>query len=257
MEGKKKTRDLIRPEELNTYFGMLERHVNKYFTVTKAIKGPTKGNSDEVSMLKESIEFSDVLESTDQSSKAEKEDIENEEKKFFAILEQMSSASAIPKSFVDSCKAHGIDFTDPNNIVIEGTNLRPYSHQVINMAWLAGMGKSAFRGGILASESGSGKTVVMFLLILMVYRKLTTQGSKEHGATLIIVPSAVVEVWYADFVKFFSGALICRIFHGIPGSNDPNWDKCFVGIRIKDSEKELQALDITNLDTSRTFFLTS
>ncbi|THV44125.1 hypothetical protein BGAL_0727g00020 [Botrytis galanthina] len=257
IEGKKKIRPLIKPEELTVWLEGLAKHFKNFTTSAKVVRGPEKNDPDEVPMFKESMEFSEVLETVEGLSKSDQEKVANGKKEFFELLEKMSSASAVPKSFVDSCKAHGIDYRDPKNIVIEGTNLKPYPHQVIDMAWLAEMEESAFGGGILASECGSGKTVVILLLILMVHRKLTVQGSKDHFATLIIVPSAVIDVWFADFMKFFSKALICRIFYGRPGNLDPQRAKCFVGTHIKDLEKELEALDVTNPDTSRTFYLTS
>ncbi|KAF7914784.1 hypothetical protein EAE99_010485 [Botrytis elliptica] len=257
MEGAKVTRLLIKPEDLATFFKFLAKHSKPFFTTAKVVQGPEKNDLSEAPMFKESMEFSEILATAEGLSKLDKDQVTNGKKEFFELLEKMSSASAIPKSFVDSCKAHGIDYRDPNNIVIEGTNLKPYPHQVIDMAWLAEMEESAFGGGILASECGSGKTVVILLLILMVHRKLTAKCSKDHFATLIIVPSAVIDVWYADFMKFFSEALICRIFYGRPGSLDPHREKCFVGTNIKDLEKELEALDVTNPDTSRTFYLTS
>ncbi|CAD6448881.1 107f25ac-cb65-401b-816f-72ab3d43d814 [Sclerotinia trifoliorum] len=197
------------------------------------------------------------MDSVGELSNAEKTELENGKQNFFAILEKMSTATAEPMSFVESCQDHGIDFSDPHNIKIEGTNLTPFPHQVIDMAWLARMEKGFFGGGILAGECGSGKTVIIFLLILMVHKKLKANGCKEHFATLIIVPSAVVDVWYQDFIKFFSDALICRIFYGGPGNMDSDREKCFVGTHIEDLDKELEDLDPINSDTSKTFFLTS
>lgn len=112
------------------------------------------------------------------------------------------------------------------------------------------MEESIFGGGILASEMGSGKTVVTLLLIWMSHQKLKSEGSKNHTATLIVVPSAVIDVWYADFMKFFPDSLICRIFYGRANNPDPNREKCFVGTSIQDLEEELKALDPTDPNVS-------
>lgn len=103
-----------------------------------------------------------------------------------------------------------------------------------------------FGGGILASECGSGKTLVMLLLILMVHRKLKAENSVNHYATLIVVPSAVIDVWWQDYSKFFSNALTCRIFYGRASKLDGERERCYIGSNIKDLELELQALDPKN-----------
>ncbi|KAI9642151.1 hypothetical protein NHQ30_008953 [Ciborinia camelliae] len=253
----KKERPHVRPEELKGYFAGLGEFMKRWVVETREVQGPAKENASEHPFLRKTMEFGDILDTVQELSKAEISDFENGKKKFFDLLEKMSSASAKPMSFVDSCKAHGIDYSDPHNIKIEGTTLKPYPHQVIDMAWLAWMEDTFFGGGILASECGSGKTVVILLLILMTHRKLKATGSTEHFATLVVVPSAVIDVWYADFAKFFADVLTCRIFYGRSGNPDANREKCFVGTNIKDLEAELKELDPTNPDTSKTFFLTS
>lgn len=131
IEGKKKTRPLIKPEELTVWLEGLAKHFKNFTTSAKLVRGPEKNDPDEVPMFKESMKFSEVLETVEGLSKSDQEKVTDGKKDFFELLEKMSSASAIPKYFVDSCKAHGIDYRDPNNIVIEGTNLKPYPHQVM------------------------------------------------------------------------------------------------------------------------------
>ncbi|QSZ32509.1 hypothetical protein DSL72_002087 [Monilinia vaccinii-corymbosi] len=189
----KKERLAVKPQDLNVYCtrlaGFLKRRINE----TKAIKGPMKESADEHPFLKKTMKFADTLDSIKGLSKEDVEEFENGKKKFCEVLEQMSTASAAPKSFVESCKDHGIDYYDPKNIKIEGTKLTPCPHQAIDMAWLADMEDTFLGGGILAAECGSGKTVIILLFILMTHRKLTASGSNNHFATLVVVPSAVVD----------------------------------------------------------------
>lgn len=118
------------------------------------------------------------------------------------------------------------------------------------MAWMADMENSPVRGGLLAAECGSGKTAIILLLILITHYRLTDAKSEEHFATLIVCPSSVIEVWYADYVKFFGKALNCRIFYGQAANSDPEREKCFVGTNIKDLENELNALSPTDPNVS-------
>ncbi|TGO18444.1 hypothetical protein BTUL_0010g01150 [Botrytis tulipae] len=151
IEGKKVTRPLIKPEELTIWLEGLAKHLKQFTTTAKVVRGPEKNDPNEAPMFKESMEFSEILATVEGLSKSDQEQVTNGKKEFFELLEKMSSAN----------------YRDPNNIVIEGTNLKPYPHQVIDMAWLAEMEESAFGGSILASECGSGKTVVILLLVLM------------------------------------------------------------------------------------------
>lgn len=114
--------------------------------------------------------------------------------------------------------------------------------RLIDMAWLADMDNSPMEGGLLAAECGSGKTAIILLLILITHYRLVDENSQNHFATLIVAPSSVIDVWYADYVKFFGKALNCRIFYGQASNSDPEREKCFVGNNIKDFENELKLM---------------
>ncbi|KAM3064839.1 hypothetical protein ACMFMF_011679 [Clarireedia jacksonii] len=101
-------------------------------------------------------------------------------------------------------------------------------------------------GGILAGECGSGKTVISLLMILLDHERLKAAGSEEHFTTLILAPSAVIDVWYNDYIKYFKGALNCRIFYGRPDQEDEERAKCSVGGRVEDLDEELSKLDPKN-----------
>ncbi|KAK6605883.1 hypothetical protein H4I95_05689 [Botrytis cinerea] len=259
---KKQARKSTPPEQMKDWIQILKDHHKKHTTVSKPVKGPSKSDPNENSLIVDAISTQDTLDSIGELSAAERDQFEKgkldqEKKDFFQLLESMSSATAMAKSFVECCENYGFDYSDPKNIKVRGVPFKPYPHQVIDMAWLADMENSPMEGGLLAAECGSGKTAIILLLILITHYRLVDENSQNHFATLIVAPSSVIDVWYADYVKFFGKALNCRIFYGQASNSDPEREKCFVGNNIKDFENELKLMSPNDPNTSRTFFLTS
>ncbi|PQE19592.1 dead-like helicase protein [Rutstroemia sp. NJR-2017a WRK4] len=94
-------------------------------------------------------------------------------------------------------------------------------------------------------------------MILLSHERLKAEGTKDHFATLILAPSAVIDVRYADYMNYFKGALKCRIFYGQPDQDNEERASCHVGGTVEDLDEEFGKLDPAKPDTSRTLFLSS
>jgi len=83
--------------------------------------------------------------------------------------------------------------------------------QVTGVAWAMSQENLPIRGGMIADDCGTGKTIIMLTVILEQYRKAQfdyTQGAKgPWKPTLVIAPPHVVDVWFQEVQRFFSSEL--------------------------------------------------
>ena len=77
------------------------------------------------------------------------------------------------------------------------------------------------RRAILLSPTGSGKSLIIYVLICYFLRRLTTGWKREAGKVLIIVPTtSLVEQMYNDFANY--GMLVENACHRIYSGKDKN-----------------------------------
>jgi hypothetical protein len=83
--------------------------------------------------------------------------------------------------------------------------------QVTGVAWAIRQENLPIRGGMIADDCGTGKTVIMLTVILEQYRTARiahAQGAKgPWKPTLVIAPPHVVDVWFQEVQRFFSSEL--------------------------------------------------
>lgn len=111
------------------------------------------------------------------------------------------------------------------------------------------MENSPIKGGILASECGSGKTVITLLNIHFQHIKLMKDPNAKHTATVVVVPSTVLDVWYSDWEKFFGKLLHLKIFYGTEATVDPARQN-FQLESVDDFNAFLATLDTSNPQVS-------
>ncbi|KAI9640762.1 hypothetical protein NHQ30_011071 [Ciborinia camelliae] len=242
--------------------GLTQSQLNEYFedlylrVGTKIYKVNVAKNVTDNQLLHQSAQEQEKLDSMAGLPKDELLDSDAERQKFFDINNMMSSASAKPPSFLQACTLTGVD---PKKLIVNGApNLKPYPHQIIDVAWLGLMEQSAIKAAILAGECGSGKTITILIHLLIQAIKAEKAGSTNHKVSVIFAPSSVVDVWYSDWKKFFSQSLICKMFYGKGDTSDPDRDACVIpGTTAEDLDKFLEDCRDDDPKTSRTFILTS
>ncbi|KAJ8126772.1 hypothetical protein O1611_g6867 [Lasiodiplodia mahajangana] len=123
--------------------------------------------------------------------------------------------------FVAACEALGL--SDWKNLTLNPVNapkmqLKP--HQVADAYILRQMEESITKGGILANNVGTGKTVIMFLVIYQHLLELRQKKAKGEDIdalpSFIIVPASIITQVYQDFVRFFHGLLDIHLVYGRP-----------------------------------------
>ncbi|KAI1121417.1 hypothetical protein F5Y10DRAFT_288470 [Nemania abortiva] len=124
-----------------------------------------------------------------------------------------SALDADPPRHVDfagACEAVGLSDwknLELNPISAPGAKLKP--HQVADACILRQLEEGITKGGILANNVGTGKTVIIFLTIyrhLLELKKQKASGEEVDALpTLIVVPASIITQVYQDFVKFFHG----------------------------------------------------
>lgn len=137
LQGDKKSRPPIRPEDLTMWIKNLKEHMDQFIVKEKPVKGPMKESASVNPLIKQTMDFTDVMDSVEGLTIAEKQELEDGRNKFFDLLEKMASASAEPDSFIECCERFNIDYSDMENLRIPGTLLKAFPHQII--------GKSTFR----------------------------------------------------------------------------------------------------------------
>jgi SNF2 family DNA or RNA helicase len=89
--------------------------------------------------------------------------------------------------------------------------------QVTGVAWAFQQESLPIRGGMIADDCGTGKTITMLTVILQRFR--IARRDFEAGAigpwkpTIIICPPHVVDVWFDEVMKFFSSELLVYRFY--------------------------------------------
>ncbi|KAI0544487.1 hypothetical protein F4679DRAFT_591328 [Xylaria curta] len=162
--------------------------------------------------------------------RSENKDMDHEEAR--KEVDRLNKQAFIMTSALDADPPHEVDFVDAtasaglkdwqnlelNPAGAPGMKLKP--HQIADAYLLRQMEESITKGGILANNVGTGKTVIMFLVVylhLLELRKQKAEGKKIDALpTLVIVPAAIVVQVYQDFVKFFHGLLDIHIVYGRP-----------------------------------------
>jgi SNF2-related domain len=124
----------------------------------------------------------------------------------------------------------------------------------------------AIRGGIMANDCGTGKTNTTYLAIH--YRALNLAKAREYGLfagpfrpTMIMCPSGVVEVWYADWVSYWRGILDYRQFYSTPSTvcknaND-NRPARVINSKAADLEAFVNSLDPNDPKTATVVIVTA
>jgi len=83
--------------------------------------------------------------------------------------------------------------------------------QVTGVAWAIRQENLPIRGGMIADDCGTGKTVIMLTVILEQYRTALVDhaqgGTGPWKPTLVIAPPHVVDVWFQEVQRFFSSEL--------------------------------------------------
>jgi len=83
--------------------------------------------------------------------------------------------------------------------------------QVTGVAWAMRQENLPIRGGMIADDCGTGKTIIMLTVILEQYRRAqldhTRGGKGPWKPTLVIAPPHVVDVWFQEVQRFFSSEL--------------------------------------------------
>lgn len=81
-------------------------------------------------------------------------------------------------------------------------------------AWILGQEQDVIGGGIVADDCGVGKTVTTLTAILAAARRLesTAAAATTFQPTLILAPSIVVDVWFAECQQFFPDLTMFRYF---------------------------------------------
>ena len=94
-------------------------------------------------------------------------------------------------------------------LIPEVLELNPW--QVTGIAWALQQERLPIKGGMIADDCGTGKTIIMLAVILEQYRQaLRNKAEGSMGPwkpTLIIVPPHVVDVWFQEVQRFFSTEL--------------------------------------------------
>jgi hypothetical protein len=83
--------------------------------------------------------------------------------------------------------------------------------QVTGAAWALQQEHLPIRGGMIADDCGTGKTIIMLVVVLEQYRRaIRAHAGGATGPwkpTLIIAPPHVVDVWFQEVQRFFSSEL--------------------------------------------------
>lgn len=89
--------------------------------------------------------------------------------------------------------------------------------QVTGVAWALKQESLPIRGGIIADDCGTGKTIIMLTTILHSARRARVQASQGGTGpwkpTIVIAPPHVVDVWIEEVVRFFSSELTIWRFY--------------------------------------------
>ena len=114
------------------------------------------------------------------------------------------------------------------------------------------MEEGILRGGINASDCGTGKTVTCLGLIehsARLQAEAMIEGESVFRPTLVACPSQLINMWYDDWNKFFNGPdrLVLKQFYGSKATTTNLVRKAtLLGTRVKDLIKYLQGLDLTD-----------
>lgn len=125
------------------------------------------------------------------------------------------------------------------------------------------MEESILRGGINASDCGTGKTVTCLGLIehsARLQAEAMIEGESVFRPTLVACPSQLIDVWYDDWNKFFNGPdrLVLKQFYGSEATiTNPARKATLLGTRVKHLIEYLQGLDPTDPATARIVIVTA
>lgn len=83
-------------------------------------------------------------------------------------------------------------------------NLKPF--QLEGLAWMVGMEKEKWKGGLLGDEMGLGKTIQAVSLIMSDY--------PAKKPTLVLVPPVALMQWVSEIDSYTDGRLKTFVYHG-------------------------------------------
>jgi SNF2 family DNA or RNA helicase len=124
-------------------------------------------------------------------------------------MTQVSDVSARTRSYASACERLRLDPKEPRVSVEDGEGVLLNPWQVMGVAWAVEQEDGPIRGGLIADACGIGKTIQMLSVIALTL-EWTKHDVKTHPElkiayrpTLVLCPSAVVEVWFSEIRKHF------------------------------------------------------
>ncbi|KAG4444508.1 hypothetical protein IFR05_000099 [Cadophora sp. M221] len=243
MKRSKSQRPRLTEKQLDTFFMLNSKIVEKQMLYS----GTEFLTMETTIPIDKAIQNADIMNQLGQ-------DAENG-KVYFDLSKKLSNIQAKTRDLQDASKFLRID---PETFEIKGAGIKPFPHQVIDGAWMRDMELGPIQGGILANPCGSGKTILILMLVHQVYLELKEKPDAHHTATFIFCPATVVNVWYADYLKAFKHLLKVKLFYGKRSTAvDGEHEERIVADDIAELDEFLQSLDTSDSETSRTIIITS
>lgn len=174
---------------------------------------------------------------------------EKEREQYWVTQSSLSTVSATTPTYQEACEQLGYDPTHPSPFPASwqaqqaqlaerqlsdagdneqagpaewstGEVLQLNGWQVTGIAWALRQEELPIRGGIIADDCGTGKTIIMLSVILERARQAILDqqngGSGPWKPTIVIAPPHVVDVWYEEVQRFFAGELEIWRFYETP-----------------------------------------
>jgi hypothetical protein len=204
-----------------------------------------------------------------------------ERQEFWKVMGDVSAVSVPTPSYLDCCRALGID-PKMRPLGNGGRSFQPWQvigesliAAVFSGRWLTDalgirqmllMEESLLRGGINASDCGTGKTVTCLGLIEQSAKfqaEAVAAGTLVNHAykpTLVACPSQLVDVWYEDWNQFFSGPgrLVLKQFYGSEAIiTNPARKATLLGTKLEHLTHYLRTLDPFYPATARVVIVTA
>ncbi|RMZ78756.1 hypothetical protein DV736_g6688, partial [Chaetothyriales sp. CBS 134916] len=140
---------------------------------------------------------------------------------FWALHRDIASSSAPIPTWRDACLQLG--FTEEqaargnDAIRIDDSSFKPEHAQVLAAAWMQQMEASPIGGGILALDTGLGKTLTTLFHIVQQAQRLEAQAAAGHPVkalpTLVICPAVIIPGWYNEIKTHFRKQLKVRFYY--------------------------------------------
>lgn len=113
----------------------------------------------------------------------------------------------------------------------------------IDVAWMSAMEDTPLRGGVLAAQCGTGKTICSLHLTLVKAMAASKIAGHKHTCTMMVSPASVITQWAQAIHKFYPGIFRVVMFYGSPQTAPKDAPEVTLGTSAHDLDVFLARLD--------------